>query len=288
MTTIAVTGTTGKVGSRVARRLAERGAEQLLVGRDPGRMPSLTGAERRGPAAYAERDGMAAALTGADTLFLVSASLSGRRLEEHASAVDAALSAGVTRVVYLSLMGAAPDATYVNARDHGETEAHLRGLGIRWTIIRPGFYASMLPGLADADGEIRAPAGDGRVSAVTHEDIADACVGVLLDETGQYDGQVLEVTGPEALSLDDVARRLARWTGRPHSYVRENLDEGLDWRRRLDDATEDQVQAWLSWHLAIARGEVDAVTDVVERVAGHPARPVEDAWGSEEPQARLR
>jgi NAD(P)H dehydrogenase (quinone) len=288
MAVIAVTGTTGKVGSRVARLLADRGAEQLLVGRDPGRMPSLPGSQRRGPAAYADKEQMAAALEGADTLFLVSASLSGHRLEEHATAFEAARSAGVTRIVYLSLMGAAPDATYLNARDHGETEAHLRGLDVRWTIIRPGFYASMLPGLAGDDGEIRAPAGEGRVSAVTHEDIAEVCVGVLLDGTGQHNGQVLDVTGPEALTLDDVAERLTRWSGRPHRYVPESVEDGLVWRRRLEGATEEQVQAWLSWHLAIARGEVAAVTDVVERVAGHPARPVEDAWGSDEPQARLR
>jgi NAD(P)H dehydrogenase (quinone) len=134
------------------------------------------------------------------------------------------------------------------------------------TVLRPAFYASMLPGLASDDGEIRAPAEDGRVAAVSHDDIAEVAVEVLLDESGRHDGQVLDVTGPEALTLDDVADRLTRFTGRSHRYTRETVADGLSWRSALGDATEEQVQAWISWHRALARDEVSIVTDVVPGV----------------------
>jgi NAD(P)H dehydrogenase (quinone) len=267
---VAVTGTTGRLGSRVSRRLAASGVEQLLVGRDPFRQPILPRAHHRGPAEYADREHMRHALHGATSLLLVSASLSGRRLEEHASVIDAAVDAGVGQVVYVSLLGAAEDATYLNARDHARTERYLREAGVRWTVLRPSFYASMLPGLADDEGVIRGPAGDGRLSAVAHDDIADVAVAVLSDPVGRYDGRVLEVTGPEALTLHEVAAVLSRVTARSFRYLPQTHDEAWAWRSGMD-ADQERVAEWVSWYEAIAAGEVATVTDVVPEIAGHPA-----------------
>ncbi|MGW3174417.1 hypothetical protein [Streptomyces sp. NPDC001153] len=93
--TVAVTGVTGALGSRIAARLAGHGVPQLLVGRGPDRMPELPGAQRRGPAAYADAADMRRALEGASTLILVSGHRTGRRLEEHATAIEAAIAVGV-------------------------------------------------------------------------------------------------------------------------------------------------------------------------------------------------
>ncbi|MFF4478918.1 NAD(P)H-binding protein [Streptomyces melanosporofaciens] len=134
---MAVTGVTGALGSRIAARLAERGVPQLLVGRDPGRIPELPGAQRRGPAEYADAGAMRAALTGASTLVLISGHPTGRRLEEHAGAVEAGMAVGVERVLYVSLLGAAPTATYRNAPrrhrrcDHGRRPRRGAPLGAR-------------------------------------------------------------------------------------------------------------------------------------------------------------
>ncbi|MFD1275595.1 hypothetical protein ACFQ51_40330 [Streptomyces kaempferi] len=77
--TVAVTGVTGALGSRIAVRLADRGVPQLLVGRSPDRMPDLPGAQRRGPAGYGDASAMREALEGASTLILVSGHRTGRR-----------------------------------------------------------------------------------------------------------------------------------------------------------------------------------------------------------------
>src|SRR5690349_11165135 len=99
---IAVTGATGELGGRVARRLAERGVAQRLIVRDAARAPQLDRAEvRENPGGYADRAGMARALEGAPVLFLVPAAESATRIEEHKTAVDAAVDAGVEHVVYL-------------------------------------------------------------------------------------------------------------------------------------------------------------------------------------------
>ena len=91
---IAVTGASGGVGSRVARRLADRGEELRLVVRDPARAPELPGAEVRQASSYGDGEAMRAALEGAETVFLIPAAESADRIEQHVTAVNAAAAAG--------------------------------------------------------------------------------------------------------------------------------------------------------------------------------------------------
>ncbi|MCQ6249192.1 NAD(P)H-binding protein [Streptomyces malaysiensis] len=276
--TVAVTGVTGALGSRIAARLAERGVPQLLVGRDTDRIPELPGAERRGPAAYADASAMRAALAGASTLVLVSGRPLGRRLEEHATAVEAGVAVGVRRVLYVSLIGAGPTAIYRNARDHWLTERFLVESGVRHTVFRAGIYASTPAALADEELVVSGLGGDGRAAFVTHDDIADVITAVALDDgpRSEYDGATLEVTGSEALTLEEMVSRIATATGRPYRYVPESVEEAFArrWRQGISGV---QIESWISWYQAIAKGEVSAVTDVVPRITDSPATPVERA-----------
>ncbi len=274
--TVAVTGATGALGSRIAARLADRGVAQLLVGRDPSRLPELPGAQHRGPAAYDDAAAMRTALDGADTLVLISSHPTGKRLEEHASAVQAGMDVGVRRVLYVSLIGAAATATYRNARDHWLTEQYLAGSGIRHTIFRAGFYASTPAALADAEFAIRGPGGDGRVAFTTHDDIAATITAVATDDGTEHDGAVLEVTGPESLTLAEAVPRIAEATGEPYRYEPETLPEAFARRWRLG-ISGTQIEAWISWYQAIAGGELDKVTDVVPRLTGSAATPIREA-----------
>lgn len=281
LATVAVTGVTGALGSRVAARLAETGVPQLLVGRSPDRMPELPDAQRRGPAAYDDADAMRAALDGASTLVLVSGHRTGRRLEEHATAVEAAIEAGVHRVLYVSLVGASPTSTYLNARDQWLTEQYLAGAGVRHTVLRAGIYASTPAALADADFVVSGPGDDGRAAFVTHDDIAAVIAAVARDDSAEHDGATLAITGPEALTLDDAVTRIAAATGRPYRYEPETVEQAFARRWRLGMSGE-QIETWISWYQAIAKGEVDMVTDVVRRLTGAPATPISDAawWPS--------
>ena len=130
---IAVTGATGVVGRQVATLLAERGVTQRLVVRDPARAPTLPGAEVRRIAGYGAGDDVYAALDGVDTLFLVPGSEAEDRKQQHFTAVDAAVAAGVRRIVYLSFVAARPDATFTLVRDHWATEERIRASGVAWT-----------------------------------------------------------------------------------------------------------------------------------------------------------
>ncbi|MEU5450949.1 MULTISPECIES: SDR family oxidoreductase [Streptomyces] len=267
---IAVTGASGAVGGRVARRLARTGAPVRLLGRDPARLPDIPGADRAPAAPYGDGEAMRRALDGAHTLFLVSAHESPDRVREHATAIDAAVAVGVERIVYVSFQGAAPDATFTFARDHWETEAHLRTAGVRHTFLRDNWYQAGLPAMTGTDGVLRGPGGEGRVAAVTHEDIADAAAAVLLDEGTDHDGRAHDLTGPEAFTLAEAAEELSRVTGRPIVYVPETREEAYASRAGYG-APEWEVAGWVTSYEAIANGELAAVSDAVPTLTGRSA-----------------
>lgn len=202
---IAITGATGHIGRIVADRLTSVSARTRLVVRDPNRAP--TGYTDVKQATYGDREAAIRALKGADALFMVSASESTERLEQHRTFIDAAAAAGVRHVVYTSFLGAAPDATFTLARDHWATEEHLRDSGMSWTFLRDSFYLDFLPTLASDEGVIRGPAGDGRVGAVARVDVALSAAAVLTDPD-LHAGRIYDLTGPQALSLTEVARTI--------------------------------------------------------------------------------
>ncbi|MBM7809913.1 SDR family oxidoreductase [Saccharothrix algeriensis] len=271
--TTAVTGATGRLGGRVARRLAAAGVPQRLVVRDPARAPELPGASAV-PGDYADRAAVRAALAGVDRVLMVSAPETADRVDQHRSFVEAAAEAGVRHLVYISFYAAAPDATFTLARDHHATEEHIRASGLAHTFLRDNMYADLMPSLAGDDGVIRGPAGDGRVAAVALDDIADAATAVLLDAE-RHAGATYELTGPEALTLDRVAEVLTEVTGRATTYHRETVEEAYRSRAPYD-APDWLLDAWVSTYTAIANGELAGVTDHVECLTGHPATPLAD------------
>lgn len=264
---IAVTGATGRLGGKVARRLAEAGRPQRLVVRRPEAAPDLPLVEL---AVATYDDGTAArrALEGVETLLMVSAQESADRVAHHATFVDAAVAAGVRHVVYTSLYGAAPEAVFTFARHHWATEQHIRASGLRFTLLRNNLYLDLIPLIAGADGVIRGPAGDGRISAVALDDIADVAVTVLLAPDA-HAGATYDLTGPDELTLAEAAALLTAATGRVVTYEEETLEEAYASRASYG-APDWEVDGWVSTYLAIAAGDQSGLNDTVERLTGHP------------------
>ena len=184
---VAVTGASGSVGGRVVARLGALGVPLRLVVRDLQRVSTDSPIEKRQASSYGAFDEMRSALAGAQTLFLIPAAESANRVQQHRTAIDAAVSVGIERIVYLSFLGAAEDATFTLARDHWHTEQHVRATGRPWTFLRMNLYMDIIPALALPGGVIRGPAGDGLVSAITRDDVAAACSAVLAGE--DHDGR---------------------------------------------------------------------------------------------------
>jgi NAD(P)H dehydrogenase (quinone) len=254
---IGVTGSTGQLGGRVATRLAALGKPQRLLVRDLARAPRLADTEVV-QASYEDGQSMRAALTGVQTLFLVSG-YGHTRLEQHYSAIDAAMAAGVERIVYTSFLSAAPLATFTHAREHYLTEQHIRESGCRYTFLRPTFYLDRAPRWFSNEGIIKGPAGNGTITWISRDDLADVAVSVLT--TGGHDGASYEITGAQALTLEEAAGEFSRATGLPASYQPETLEEARASRMKFNP-TDWELEAWVSTYVAIATGEMSVVSTV--------------------------
>jgi len=273
---LGVTGSTGQLGGRIARLLAAAGAEQRLVVRTPARAPLLPGTTVAA-ASYLDRDAVRRALDGLDVVLMVSAAEAENRLDEHRAFVDAAADAGVRHLVYISFFGAAPEATFTLARDHHVTEQHIEQSGMAWTHVRDNLYADFFSMMAGDDGVIRGPADDGRVSAVAQDDAAAAVTAVLL-EPAPHEGRTYSLTGPEALTLTEVAATMSRSLGRHYTFVDETVEEAYASRASYG-APGWQLDAWVSTYTAIASGELAGVTGDVERLTEHQPMSLADLLG---------
>jgi NAD(P)H dehydrogenase (quinone) len=259
---VAVTGATGEGGSRVAQLLAARGVAQRLPVRAARRAPRPAHADVVEVGGYEDRRGMVAALEGIETLLLIPGHEAADRVDAHRAAIQAAAEAGVERVVQLSFVGAAPDATFTYARDHWQTEQDLKASGLEWTIARMNFYLDVLPQFVLTSGEIAGPAADGRVAVV-----ALALVELL---TGQdHEGMTYELTGPEALSFRQIAATMNRSNRHTISYRPETVEEAVASRAAIP-ASDKEREGWVSTYTAVAAGELEHVTDDVERLTGEP------------------
>lgn len=264
-TPLAVTGSTGAVGGLVSRDLAGRGIAQRLLVRTPAKAPQLAGATVH-TSSYSDRDAAMAALEGLDLVFMVSASESAERLDQHRSFIDAAAASGVRHIVYTSFAAAAPDATFTLARDHYATEQHIAASGMGWTFLRDSFYLDIMESFAGDDGVIRGPAGTGRAAFVARADVARTAAAILVNPTAHI-GKTYNLTGPEALSLEEVAATISRIRGRNVSFHNESIDEAYASRASFG-APDWQVDAWVSTYTAIASNVMADVSGDIEAITG--------------------
>jgi len=267
--TIGVSGANGNLGSRVVARLAAVGAPQRLLLRDVARAPQAPGAELAVIGGYTDAERLVPALRGLDAVLMVSGREAPDRLAQHEAFVDAAAAAGVGHIVYTSFYGAAPDAVFSHGRLHWATEEYIRASGVPFTFLRDNLYADFLPHLAGADGVIRGPAGDGQVSAVAQQDIAEVAA-VVLQEPTRHSGAAYDMTGPEDWSLTDIAALLTASLGKPIRYHDETLAEARA-SRAVYGAPDWEVDAWISTYTAVAAGEMAGVAGDIPDLIGRPA-----------------
>ena len=280
---LAITGSTGAVGGRVARALADDlRTDFRLVVRDPSRAPDFDTDVR--VCDYADHAAAVEALRGAEVLFMVSAAEAVDRRDQHRTFIRAAAESGVRHIVYTSFFGAAPDATFTLARDHYATEQRIRSSAMRHTFLRDNLYLDFIPGLSSTDGVIRGPAGDGRVAAVARDDIADVAVQVLVGEG--HDGQAYDLTGAEAFTLAEAAEELSRVSGRLITFEDETLEEARE-SRRPSGAADFEIEGWVTSYAAIGAGDLEDVSDCVQRFLDRPPKRLGE-WLRENPDSYRR
>jgi NAD(P)H dehydrogenase (quinone) len=263
---IVITGAGGHVGGLMADLLSERGVPIRLVTRDPSRLPERARAEIVQADGFEDTAAISSSLGAGDRVFMVAMHASiEERIRQHQAFVDVARAVGVGRLVYLSCLNAGPEAVFPHGRSHGATEAMIRDSGVPFTFVRMSMWTEHIPAWFDAEGVICAPAGDGRLSFTYRPEIAKV-IAATLTEDG-HEGMVYDVTGPESVSMPELAALAAEISGDDYRY--EPLDRE-EWKvtRLALGRPAGTVEEGLSFWDALHDGEFDLVSDTVRDLAG--------------------
>ncbi|MFF7384951.1 NAD(P)H-binding protein [Streptomyces griseoluteus] len=267
-----VTGATGRLGRQTVDRLLDRvPAHRVGVSvRDPRKVEPL-GARgvRVREGCFTDPQSLAHAFEGATQVLIVSVDQFGEEaVQQHRTAIEAAVKAGARRVVYTSHMAASPASRFQACRDHAATEEILRSCGAPYTALRNGFYAaSALQFLGPAldSGQVALPE-DGPVSWTAHADLAEAAAAILADE-GRYDGPTPPLTATRSLTFGDLATLAAGITGRP--FTRTAVPDDV-FRRHLAEAgvPADRVEGLMGVFTAARAGEFAAQDPTLAALIG--------------------
>jgi NAD(P)H dehydrogenase (quinone) len=274
--TLLVTGAAGHLGRRVVELLLDAGERVIAGTRDPSRLAEL--AAKGALVRRLDLDDPATlpdAFQGVDRALLVSTDAIGRRAEQHRNGIQAAARAGVRHLAYTSLLGA-PRSSVGLAPEHVATERALAESGVGYTSLRNGVYTDMLLQSlqgAVASGQLVTARGQGGVSYITREDCARAAAAAL--SSGFEGSRELELTGPEAVTSDALARLASELTGRPVVHVSVPLSalvEGMV----AHGLPEPVAKIYASFDTAAAQGELSVVTSAFQELVGQPPQSVRD------------
>ena len=276
---IVITGAAGALNGATADHLLEqmRPSDLAVVTRDPakGRRFADLGVEVR-TGDYARPESLAPAFAGADQLLLVSSSdPAADAVSLHRDAIDAAVSAGVGRILYTSHQGAHPDTSFGPGRDHFHTEQLLAASGVPWTSLRNGFYLHSLTWLLgpwQSTGVISVP-GEGPVSWTSRDDAAAAAAAIIASN-GEYNGPVT-LTAPEAPTFAEIAQIASDVTGRTISF--QVLDPDAWLSGQVGAGQPEGAARFLLGMFQAAEGGYFAGTDpLLPKLLGHEPRTVRD------------
>jgi uncharacterized protein YbjT (DUF2867 family) len=261
---ILVTGATGVNGRALLNRLSADGVAARALVRNPAKAEALAALPHveivQGDMARPET--LAAALKGVDRAMLISSSDPMMR-DVQSNFIDAAAKAGVRHVVKLSGIMPELDSAFRFARMHGEIEKKLEASGMAFTHLRSGefmtAYFRQVPSIA-AKGAMFLPMEDARIASIDVGDIAEIAANVLT--SSGHEGKTYPLTGPQALTMTEVAEKLSAATGKTIRYV--NVP--------AEDARKAQLASGMPPYLADALFELFA-----ERRNGKEAKVWPDA-----------
>lgn len=281
MSFITITGATGQLGGLVVQGLLKRGlhpGEIRASVRDVAKAGELQvrGVDvRRGD--FDDPQALTKAFADTDVLMIISTDRIGARVEQHRRAVEAAVKAGVNRIVYTSVVsmqggeGASPIAA-----DHRATEQIIREAGVPYTFLRNSFYAEymlapVIQGLAM--GVFVTSAGEAKLGAAARTDMAEAAAVVV--STEGHENQTYEITYPRVWDYREAVDVVRRVSGRPLEF-RNVADEELVQILRGAGLPESSVQMAVGMNRMQREGDLSKTSGDLERLLGRPVTSLEE------------
>ncbi|WP_411140399.1 SDR family oxidoreductase [Streptomyces sp. x-80] len=272
--TIVVTGAAGNIGRSLVGRLLAEGAAVRALTRDPARAGLPDGVETL-RAELTDEASLEPLLAGADALFLNLAAGGGQAA---AAVTGAAVRAGIRRIVLnssVSVTDTPADEENHIARMHAGVERAVRDSGLEWTFVRGSNYATntlaWAPSIRES-GVVREAHPDAPGVPVHEDDLADVAAVALLDRTGTHLSRAYVVTGPERKTMAEQVAEIGQAIGRPTRVERISEEAAAEALARPGFPKEAALEL-----VRLFGRSVDAplfpVSDAVEKVTGHPARP---------------
>lgn len=273
MSKIFVAGASGRIGGAVLDALngvqmdvvagvhSEERAEAFRKGGQEARVVDCT-----------DMASMTTGMEGCDKLFLVLPLIEGMTRMGHL-AVEAAKEAGITYIVRSSGYAASSDAHWMLGREHGMVDQFVEDSGIDFTVLRPNslmqnFSTALAPMIQS--GNIMLPEEDARVSYLDARDLG-ACAATLFQDAGEHRNKMYALTGPEGLSLGEVATTLTEVAGHPVTYT------PIEEEQYVEGCVQAGVPEWtvrmlVSLSRVVKLGMAGNVTKAVEYITGTPSR----------------
>jgi uncharacterized protein YbjT (DUF2867 family) len=248
---ILVTGASGQVGSAALNVLVAAGTEVRALVRDPSAFAAPEGVQVvQGD--FDDDTSIAEALKGVSVMLLAGRD-SPDSVSQHRRVLAKARQAGVRHVVKLSAIGASPESPIALMREHHEVDEEVRKGPAGWTLLKPHLYMQNLLRAANAvrhEGRLAAPMGPNRFPLVDTRDVG-AVVAVVLRDPAAHAGKEYALTGPVAVSYEEVAKALTAIADRAVTYEAVAPPEFED---RLRVAGMPEWRAYDLAHIASAYG----------------------------------
>ena len=265
---IAITGITGNLGGMVSRLCKKNGIQVRNLARNVGKAEKL-GFSNVFKSSYDKSEDTVKSLEGIEVLFMVSGSENPNRVQQHKDFIDAAKVAGVSHVIYLSFYNASKNSIFTLGRDHYATEEYIKENGFKYTFLRDSFYADFFVDLCREYGEIKGPAGNGKVSAVVRSDVSEVAAKIL-ENPGKWENQTLNMIGPEELSMDEIVKAVSKYFGKEIKYIEETVEEAYE-SRKIWKAEQWEYDSWVSTYTSISENEQSGISNDIEKVLGRKA-----------------
>jgi uncharacterized protein YbjT (DUF2867 family) len=268
---ILITGASGSVGREVVREMMKAGSEFCAMFRSKEEAAKAPQGVKTVIADFADAGSLQRALEGVESVFLVCSPVQ-QLVELEGNMIDACKKAGVKKIVLNSALGAG-DCGKSFPSWHRKVEDKLEASGAEFVFLRPnGFMQNILAFLAPsikAQGAFYDAMGNAKTSYVDVRDVGAVAARTLT--AAGHSGKIYELNGPEALTQDEIAKRISEKSGRAVSHV--NIPREAHQKAMLDlGMPEWQVKALIELQDYYVSGRAATVDGVVEKLLGRPAR----------------
>lgn len=266
---ILVTGATGRIGGELVKNLLASSEQVRALVRNPEKAAATEGHGVEVVVGDLEKpETLDAALRGVDKAFLISGDNPGIA-ELHGNFVEAARRADVGHIVRTSILVAMmPDSPLALSKWHREADQRVIDSGIPYTILQPAYFMQnvlMSAASIASDGIVYGAMGDGKIGVIDVRDVADVATVVLT--SNKHEGQNVVLTGPEALSMTDIAAKLSTALSKEVKYINVSPDDAKVGMVAMG-MSDIIADAWVKLAQMVSMGGAEMVTPMVKEITG--------------------